>query len=141
MEEFDLGKAAEWARKVAQKLEKNGRLVLMAGMFGPSGHFYSRMRVEVVGVWKGGGDVDRHNCAPVEWCVDNNVSSAARCTEWKKLKRAQGRSCMYERRITECGQKRIPKSIENRQSTWSCCNMRGPPDFVGLPFSFTYDTL
>ena len=48
MDEFDLGKAAEWARKVAQKFEKNGRLVLMAGMFGPSGHFCSRMRVEEV---------------------------------------------------------------------------------------------
>jgi hypothetical protein len=81
MDGFDLGKAAEWARKVAQKLEKKGRLVLMDGMFGPSGHFCSRMRVEVVGGWKGGGDVDRHDCAPVEWCVDDNVSSAARCTE------------------------------------------------------------
>ena len=35
MEGFDFGKAAEWARKVAQKLEKNGRLLLMAAMFGP----------------------------------------------------------------------------------------------------------
>lgn len=48
MEAFDFGKAAEWARKVAQKLEKNGRLLLMAGTIGPSGHFCSRMRVEEV---------------------------------------------------------------------------------------------
>ena len=38
MDGFDLGKAAEWARKVAQKFEKKGRLLLMAGIFGPSGH-------------------------------------------------------------------------------------------------------
>lgn len=48
MEAFDFGKAAEWARKVAQKFEKNGRLLLMAGTSGPSGHFCSRMRVEEV---------------------------------------------------------------------------------------------
>lgn len=49
MEGFDFGKAAEWARKVAQKFEKNGRLLLMAAMFGPSGHFCSRVRVQKVG--------------------------------------------------------------------------------------------
>ena len=38
MEEDDLGKAAEWARKVAQKFEKNGRLLFIAGIFWPSGH-------------------------------------------------------------------------------------------------------
>lgn len=48
MDAFDFGKAAEWARKVAQKFEKNGRLLLMAGTLGPSGHFCSRMRVEEV---------------------------------------------------------------------------------------------
>lgn len=41
MDGFDLGSAAEWARKVAQKLEKKGRLLLMAGMFRPSGHVCS----------------------------------------------------------------------------------------------------
>lgn len=38
MEEDDFGKAAEWARKVAQKFEKNGRLLFIAGRFRPSGH-------------------------------------------------------------------------------------------------------
>lgn len=41
MDGFDLGKAAEWARKVAQKLEKKGRLLLIAGIFRPSGHVCS----------------------------------------------------------------------------------------------------
>lgn len=143
MDGFDLGKAAEWARKVAQKLEKNGRLLLMAGMFRPSGHVCSlagfRGLVELCenvivsrpAAMESGacpsakwivGDVDRHDCAPVVSCVDDNVCCAARRTvaEIKFDVLPGARSVMYERRITtKCGQKRI--------------SMRGTtPDFLGF---------
>jgi hypothetical protein len=75
------------------------------------------MRVEVVvGVWMGGGDVDRHNCAPVEWCVDDSVSSAAECTESKKPRgRKVDHVCVSEG-LPSAGRNGFPSlsSIDNR---------------------------
>ena len=91
--------------------------------------------------WMVGGDVDRDDCAPVESCVDGNVSAAARGI-WQK--RASG----LADHVLVCMSKGLQSAGRNgsrvhRQSTWPCCSMRGPPDFVGFRFRSParYDSL
>jgi hypothetical protein len=135
MEGFDFGKAAEWARKVAQKFEKNGRLLLMAAMFGPSGHFCSRVRIQEVG--------GRRRCRQAQMrarCVlrRQQTSLLQQDVEETKCAVSQGaKSIMYEQRITtKCGQKRI-QSASRIEMVLLRDEGFALPGFSRVPFSFT----